>query len=524
MKGSLMYYISTESIVKAYKALTEKEVRNGNIFFTFLLLKSIGANKLTYVNLEKIKDSYDFAYKISGLFLPNENWPPASDFINPFSMKEIGNNPTELLKKWISGRVKNNIVGGATTWRNIIMQEENPDTFKFKYDYIKEISSLIFDRNEKIDLSALAIWANRFTEFDSPIAISVLIEDFKKVTRLTPEEMSTFFKINNVDYLSFYNYPHDAAQIRQLISHSTMNTEWVFSEKIGGTTSTPYRRFNMSNSATTKEGLLKTLQTYKQVILVGPPGTSKSYLVKQISSNFTKTINVQFHPQYTYQQFVGGYKVEKSDVVYRKGIMLSLIDEAIKFPQNKYLLIIDEINRANTSQVFGDMIQCLDRGTTVEILVEDKTQKYSIPNNIYLVGTMNSTDRTIGTLDYALKRRFMSVYFPSVPELLLDLCPSDNFISSSGLLKKINHALNGVLANKEFVVGHAVFLDESVKRGDKFVWTFETFETMFNYKILPMIEDYCSNNYSQIASVLGPELPKRLQGAEFREALIAFVK
>lgn len=344
------------------------------------------------------------------------------------------------------------------------------------------------------------------------------------MTKLSKEAVFSFFNYNSADYLTYDATPHNSSTIRSLIGNPTSDIDWLETTPNLNQRNIEQRRFFMSNSATTKEGLQKTLLAHKQLVLVGPPGTSKSYVVSQITSHFSKVIHVQFHPQYTYQQFVGGYRVEKSDVVYRKGIILNLIDEAIMNPANKYLLIIDEINRANTSQVFGEIIQALDRGTSVDILVENTPTSYIIPDNIYIVGTMNSTDRTIGTLDYALKRRFLTIYFPSTPELLVDLCPNINFISCSELLKKMNITLNSVLPNKEFVIGHAVFLDDTVKKGNQFVWSFETFEPIFNYKILPIIEDYCNGNYNQIVSVLGTELPKRLSGEEFKEALKTYTE
>lgn len=519
-----MYYISTETIIKAYNKLSRENIRGANILFTFFLLSSVGANKLTYINLENIKNVYEFAHKLSGLFSPEERTPPSHDFINPLNMKTFGSNPTEPLKKWIGGRVKNNIIGGATTWRNIIMQEENTETFKFRYDYLDEILKLTIESGKKIDIAEIAIWFNRFTRFEHKVTVSNLINDFIKVTKLSKEAVFSFFNYNSADYLTYDATPHNSSTIRSLIGNPTSDIDWLETTPNLNQRNIEQRRFFMSNSATTKEGLQKTLLAHKQLVLVGPPGTSKSYVVSQITSHFSKVIHVQFHPQYTYQQFVGGYRVEKSDVVYRKGIILNLIDEAIMNPANKYLLIIDEINRANTSQVFGEIIQALDRGTSVDILVENTPTSYIIPDNIYIVGTMNSTDRTIGTLDYALKRRFLTIYFPSTPELLVDLCPNINFISCSELLKKMNITLNSVLPNKEFVIGHAVFLDDTVKKGNQFVWSFETFEPIFNYKILPIIEDYCNGNYNQIVSVLGTELPKRLSGEEFKEALKTYTE
>ena len=206
--------------------------------------------------------------------------------------------------------------------------------------------------------------------------------------------------------------------------------------------------------------------------------------------------------------------------------MCNLIEEAQKEENKnkKFLLIIDEINRANTSQVFGDLIQCLDRNNTVSIMQENKLVSFSIPKNIHIIGTMNTTDRTIGIIDYALKRRFLNVYCPCNANILLDLCPNANFISLSDLLNKINSKLYENLKNKDFCVGHAIFLNPSYKDENiKYIWDFNKLEIIFNFKILPLIEEYCSENTEIIANILGNDLPKRLSGDDFKNKIMEFL-
>jgi 5-methylcytosine-specific restriction enzyme B len=277
--------------------------------------------------------------------------------------------------------------------------------------------------------------------------------------------------------------------------------------------------------------LLKLLKNYYQVILSGPPGTSKSYLCSQIAKKFDSVRKIQFHPQYSYQQFVGGYVVEKDEVLYKRGVLLNFLEEIKTLEQNnpgkqlQHLLIIDEINRANLSQVFGEVIQCLDRDHHTQIIVDGELEEIKLPKNLYIIGTMNSTDRTLGSVDYALRRRFLNIYCPPNTELLLELCPAQNGISVYDLLKKINENLVQSHKNRELVIGHALFLNENVKNPDdnKYYWDEESLEMLFNYKILPIIEEYCYGNSTQIKSVLGERLPLRLQGEEFIKAIKDFI-
>jgi 5-methylcytosine-specific restriction protein B len=264
------------------------------------------------------------------------------------------------------------------------------------------------------------------------------------------------------------------------------------------------------------------LNAYHQVILEGPPGTSKSYFAKEVGRSYDRVIHVQFHPQYTYQNFVGGYVVEKTDVIYRSGVILNLLDD---YDSNlKYLIVIDEFNRANVSQVLGEVIQCMDRAQSVSVEADGSLREISLPTNIHIIATLNTTDRTLGTIDYAIKRRFVSVYCAPEPRILIDLCPSANFISLCDFLTRLNKKLVDVTGSKDLTVGHAVFLSDNVKQGDKYVWGFEDFRILYNYKILPMIEDYCSNNREMVEDVVGRNLSVQLDGVSFRNAIYDFME
>lgn len=137
---------------------------------------------------------------------------------------------------------------------------------------------------------------------------------------------------------------------------------------------------------------------------------------------------------------------------------------------------------------------------------------------------MNSSDRTIGSIDHALRRRFVNVYCPPNPSVLLDLCPQVEGISVHDLLIKINDNLLKSHKNRELVIGHALFLDENVKKDDnKYYWDFKSLELLFNFKILPMIEEFCYGNYSQIKSIIGENLSSRLSGDDFENAIKEFI-
>jgi 5-methylcytosine-specific restriction enzyme B len=524
-----VYFLSTETIKHSYHDLTKIEIRNPSVLFSFLILKGCKFNSLTFEPLENIPTfGVDLTKRLSWLFGPSETPTQKSNFINPLNMIEWGTNPKESMDKWVRTRLKNNIIGGATTWRNIIREDLRTDQIKFTYEYLEEIKSLTDISENKINLIALAVWTHRFTAFERKVTFGEITSEFLKTFNITQEEFEAIFNTQNDIKLEFNEELHDTKEIRNLIGKPDSNEEWINVQTITEENTIYTGRFEMDNGQTnqvTEEQILKLLDLYNQVILSGPPGTSKSFISSKIAESYNTVKKIQFHPQYSYQQFVGGYIVDKSEVTYRKGLLLNLLNEiSERSSEEKHLLIIDELNRANLSQVFGEVIQCLDRGYKTEILIDGEMREISLPKNLHIIGTMNSSDRTIGSIDHALRRRFINVYCPPDPSILLDLCPQEDGISVHDLLKKINDNLLKTHKNRELVIGHALFLDENVKKDDeKYHWDKNSLELLFDFKILPMIEEFCYGNYSQIKSIIGESLPSRLTGTEFETAIKEFI-
>jgi 5-methylcytosine-specific restriction protein B len=529
IKLIMTFFLTTETIAEAYSELTSLELTSPGILHIFLILKGTGYNSITFEPISKIaKEAYLPAYKISGLFAPFERTPETYNFISPFQMKAWGAQaPSENLNKWVSSRVKNNILGGATTWRPIIIDDPDGTSIKFKHDYLNVISTEHLGA-KKISISAIAIWANRFTEFSQKISLSQLIEIFVSEYHITKKEFSTIFRISNHIELNFDHKIHKALAIRALIGKPAKSTD---SDWLSTNTLKKYEElmlpFNKDSFTKKLNGvrqmdldkIYEVLLDSHQIILSGPPGTSKSFIAnnlakKYFDDNFTK---VQFHPKYSYQDFIGGYVVRGTNVEYENGVLIDLIDNKLQ-DGKRHLLIIDEINRANVGQVFGETIQLLDRDNKTQIRIDGKLKEYMLPDNLYILGTMNSSDRTLGALDFAIRRRFSFIYCPPDPFLLVDFCATNFDLSITDFLRKINLKLLEILKNPELAIGHTFFMPSSKNKGGKIVWNENDFANLFNHKILPMIEEYCHGNQSQLFSILGPDLPNRLNPPEFNKA------
>lgn len=169
------------------------------------------------------------------------------------------------------------------------------------------------------------------------------------------------------------------------------------------------------------ETILRLLEYKKNVILQGPPGTGKTFLAERIAYALLgekanlRIKKVQFHPSYSYEDFIIGYRPSGDSFELREGIFYKFCDIARKDPEKKYVFIIDEINRGNLAKVFGELLMLIEqshRGEEIRLPYQRKNKDnveeilFSIPENVYLIGTMNTADRSLALLDYALRRRF----------------------------------------------------------------------------------------------------------------------
>ena len=167
---------------------------------------------------------------------------------------------------------------------------------------------------------------------------------------------------------------------------------------------------------------IELLMQNRNLILTGAPGTGKSYLAKQIASEIGKYKFVQFHPSYDYTDFVEGLrpKNDNGNIVFERkdGVFKEFCKEALNNKNDNFVFIIDEINRGEISKIFGELFFSVDSGyrgekgkvlTQYANLIEDGDEfkdGFYIPENVYIIGTMNDIDRSVESMDFAMRRRF----------------------------------------------------------------------------------------------------------------------
>ena len=278
-----------------------------------------------------------------------------------------------------------------------------------------------------------------------------------------------------------------------------------------------------------------TLERKGQVILYGPPGTGKTYwankATKELASQnkFGKSYEnlsekelakihgntkdsqgliriCTFHPAYGYEDFIEGYrpKTLNDQMVFelRDGILKKLCKDAIKDPENKYYLIIDEINRGDIPRIFGEILTIMEKDKRgFPLLLSNSGTSFYLPTNVYLLGTMNTADRSIALLDTALRRRFGFI------ELMPDISVLGNTVVEGIPLGPWLAALNSKICEyigrdaRNLQIGHAYLLNNGkpVNKYNKLVQIMQD-------DILPLIEEYCYEDYATIHNILGKSI------------------
>ncbi|MDC0712339.1 AAA family ATPase [Stigmatella sp. ncwal1] len=243
------------------------------------------------------------------------------------------------------------------------------------------------------------------------------------------------------------------------------------------------------------EELCALLEHRRQLILYGPPGTGKTFIARELAryqaGAEARCERVQFHPAYSYEDFVEGLRPQVDAQApgglryeYRPGILKSLAERAQAAPTERFVLLIDEINRGALPRVFGELLYLLEYREE-RVRLAGSGDFFELPTNLYLIGTMNSADRSIAQIDVALRRRFHFVRMDPDAEILRrnllkwDVAPDVCDWAVQGL-----EAVNARIARspgREFCIGHSFFMDKDLDPG--------RVERIWRHDIAPMLED-----------------------------------
>ncbi len=249
-------------------------------------------------------------------------------------------------------------------------------------------------------------------------------------------------------------------------------------------------------SETNYQLLVNLLKNKKNIIMQGAPGVGKTFAAKRLAYSMmgvkdpNRVMMVQFHQSYSYEDFIEGFRPAATGFELKKGPFYNFCKKAEDDLENDYYFIIDEINRGNLSKIFGELFMLVEndkRGISLQLLYSG--DKFSVPENVYIIGMMNTADRSLAMLDYALRRRF--AFFEFSPAFQTNGFRKyrqeknnkkfDNLINA---VEKLNAAIeNDETLGRGFRIGHSYFCTDKVIDD---MWL----NSVITYEIVPLLNEY----------------------------------
>ncbi len=219
------------------------------------------------------------------------------------------------------------------------------------------------------------------------------------------------------------------------------------------------------------------------VILSGPPGTSKSWLAGQVANHLTDRVearraDIQFHASYQFEDFMEGYRPNENGdggFVPREGVFLRMVSKAHDDPAHEYVIVIDELSRADVGRVFGEALTYIERSKRGLTFQLPSGQACSIPTNLLMIATMNPLDRGVDDVDAAFERRFAKVDMPP------DRAELEQILEKNGLEETVRRRLvawftrinSRAVNTPAAAVGHAYFVDAVDPESLQEVWDYQ---------------------------------------------------
>ena len=265
------------------------------------------------------------------------------------------------------------------------------------------------------------------------------------------------------------------------------------------------------------EEIVADLEDKKQMIFYGPPGTGKTYVAKAIAAEYERVGGgsriVQFHPSYSYEDFVEGFRPSLTDdgqpgFELTQGPLCRIAAEAAANRDATYVLVIDELNRGNVAKVFGELYFLLEyRDEAIQL--QYGGEPFRLPKNLLFICTMNTADRSIALVDAALRRRFwFEGFFPDQPPIqgLLRRWLTDNQPGAEWVADLVDRA-NQHLADRDAAIGPSYFMGGNARLDD------ERVERIWRRAVLPYVEEQCYGEADKLAALRYDRLRSELDAA-----------
>ncbi len=250
--------------------------------------------------------------------------------------------------------------------------------------------------------------------------------------------------------------------------------------------------------------LVNLLKTKKNIILQGAPGVGKTFAAKRLAFSImgqkdtSRVMMVQFHQSYSYEDFIMGFRPSKDGFELMPGPFYQFCKTAQDDDERDYFFIIDEINRGNVSKIFGELLMLIEkekRGEKLRLLYSNEL--FSVPKNVYIIGMMNTADRSLAIIDYALRRRFA----------FFELEPAFDSEGFKAVIQQANNPKFNALVEQIKALNEFISKDESLGNGFRIGHSYlctneeitdEWLEAVIKYELLPLLGEYWFDETSKI--------------------------
>lgn len=494
--GSGAYHVSLDRIGEALENLYISRSRQAPVNYIkfWLLLKYKGleyGGAPVKVDTNNIEEE---AMEVIGVdhiseYIDEDDRP----FYDPFTSQALKND----ISRWFwQSNTKKFLTNDVTTAdpRSWLSFTQDDDGFyvSCQDEYYEHLGQgqdgFAYDDDSRVSISLIDFmaWYFRYDTFSEELSYSEMRSRFKEKFNLDETEVSLMFDESDTDMSGFFSTDFDERELARMVAERSdssasdladMEPEPVFSEDkqdviIKSTMDTTYDLFDPDVDPSEDALEAITEDGERNLLFVGPPGTGKTRKAFDISNEIgVKRFFFQFHQSYSYEDFVESYepvvdngKIEFDEV--KKGFRKACEYAREEADEDEYVFVIlDEINRANVSEVFGELFSLIEYREEIEDMDIDQQLMYSddqliVPDNLVIIGTMNNLDKSTEEMEFALRRRFSEIEVPPSTEVLRDILDKqDDYDWDPDELDELALLLNMVNDEGEYPLGHTYFKD-----------------------------------------------------------------